>query len=164
MTIAEYFRSKMNEQGMNNIQLAEVMGVDKTFISRIWIGKVGIGEKTFTRLCVALGLDEDKVREEYGDQIAPRGHGFRKSDKPKPISKPKKKASKKDMVLTQREENDAAELLINFMHMFVCELNEEGQRVVMAMMKMLTGIDAFNNHNNDQEDNDESTDHEIQVG
>lgn len=162
MTIAEYFRSQMNEQGMNNIQLAEVMGVDKTFISRIWIGKVGIGEKTFSRLCVALDLDEDAVRKEYGDQIAPRGHGF-KTKNSNGETKPKKKTVKK-MTLTAHEENDVAELLINCMHTFVCELNDDGKRVVMAMMKMLTGIDAFNNHNNDTEDNDESTDHEIQVG
>lgn len=164
MTLLEYFESQIREQNLSIKEVADRMGCDKSYLYAVRSGSRNIGENIFSRLCSALQLDEQRVREEYGDQIAPRGYRYNGSVNTKSADKHEKTRTKNTKIkrITKREEEDPAELLINFMHIFVCELNDNGKRVTMSIMKTLRDIEAFAiNKDEHEEDNDGIDDLEV---
>ena len=160
MTILDYFIERMEEMGLTNKDVAARCGCDKSYISALRSGKRNIGDNIFQRLCYALELDEADTRARFGDQIAPRGYNHNGSAKKNTQTEPPKKRKPMTARMTKREETDPAELVINMMHMFVCELNDNGKRVTMSIMKMLREIDAFKRIND--EENEHEPDNEIQ--
>lgn len=154
MKLMDYFDSVIEAKGLKYKEVSERIGCDRAYIYAVKSGKRNIGETMFKRLCSALELDEDEVRNAYGDQIAPRGYNH-KNDSPKKQNADRMPKLSKRM--NKREENDPAELLINMMHLFVCELNDSGKRVTMSVMQMLRDIDAFKINYNIKENEHEET-------
>ncbi len=63
------------ERELNQFQLAELIGADQTYISKIEAGKVDIGIETLSRIAHALGKPEGDFFKDFEEVAAERPFG-----------------------------------------------------------------------------------------
>lgn len=71
----QYLKDRRDELGISDYRLAQLSGVDKSQISRIFAGTVTPGILQFYRICAALQLNALLVPKEADDTPYPRMPG-----------------------------------------------------------------------------------------
>lgn len=156
MRLGDFIKEQRTDMGMSVKMLADAAGLKEFTIYDIERGKTKrVGMDQLTALCDALGLDAQDVAEEYPETVSAehvhKGPAKKSAGAETPKPKPKKAEPNKDAGDMAQARKEAADMVLEMLNVFCCQLNTEGRQLSMHAMKMFAQNEFFKK----EDENDE---------